>query len=63
MQLWLGMIKKLRHPVVAPTGVGKNDGSMDAQGWLVKQKMMHDGFGSGPLLMLQFLGLLPQATA
>ena len=27
-----GTIKKLRHPVVAPTGVGKNDGSMMHRG-------------------------------
>ena len=28
----LGTIQKLRHPVVAPTGVGKNDGSMMHRG-------------------------------
>ena len=58
MQFWLGTIKKLCHPVVAPTGSGKNDGSMDAQGWLVKQKMMHDGLGSGPLLNVAIFGII-----
>ena len=49
-----GIIQQLRHPVVAPTGVGKND----AQGWLVKQKMMHDGLGSGPLLNVAIFGII-----
>ena len=32
--LKLGTIQQLRHPVVAPTGVGKNDGSiMHRGGW------------------------------
>ena len=42
------MIQQLRHPVVAPTGMGKFYGRIMPllrQGWLVKQKIMHYGYG------------------
>ena len=38
------MIQQLRNAVVAPTGMGKNYGSVIPllrQGWLVRQKIMH----------------------
>ena len=41
------MIQQLRNVVVAPTGMGINDGRIMPllrQGWLVRQKIMHYGF-------------------
>ena len=57
------MIQKLRHPVVAPTGVGKNDGSMMHRGGWWSKRWCMMVLVQDLYLMLQFLGLLPQATA
>ena len=63
LDIRLGTIQQLHHAVVAPTGEGKNDGSiMHRGGWWSKRwcmmVMVQDLY-----LMLLFLGLLPQATA
>ena len=59
LDIRLGTIQQLHHAVVAPTGEGKNDGSiMHRGGWWSKRWCMMDLH-----LMLLFLELLPQATA
>ena len=58
----LGMIQQLRHAVVAPTGVGKNDGSMMHRGGWWSKRWCMMVLVQDLYLMLQFLGLLPQAT-
>ena len=62
-QCLLGAIQQLRHPVVAPTGVGKNDGSMMHRGGWWSKRWCMMVLVQDLYLMLQFLGLLPQATA
>ena len=56
------MIQQLRHAVVAPTGVGKNDGSMMHRGGWWSKRWCMMVLVQDLYLMLQFLGLLSQAT-